>query len=76
MPIDESSEELQPVSVSERLADRRPNPEHQYRESALREHLTHLQHTSVRELSKQDLVILDGVAISTEQAEDWRFVTP
>ena len=40
--IDESSEELQPVSVSERLADRRPNPEDQWRESELRARLTHL----------------------------------
>jgi RNA polymerase sigma-70 factor, ECF subfamily len=39
--IDESSEELQPVSVSERLADNRPNPEDQCRESELRERLTH-----------------------------------
>ena len=41
MSIDESSEELQPVSVSERLADNRPNPEDQCRESELRERLTH-----------------------------------
>jgi RNA polymerase sigma-70 factor (ECF subfamily) len=40
--IDESSEELQAVLVSERLADRRPNPEDQCRESELRVRLTHL----------------------------------
>lgn len=40
--LDGSREELQPVSVSERLADRRPNPEDQYRESELRARLTHL----------------------------------
>lgn len=39
--IDESGEELQPVSISERLADKRPNPEDQCRESELRERLTH-----------------------------------
>jgi RNA polymerase sigma-70 factor (ECF subfamily) len=39
--IDESSEDLQPVSISERLADNRPNPEDQCRESELRERLTH-----------------------------------
>jgi RNA polymerase sigma-70 factor (ECF subfamily) len=39
--IDESSEDLQPTSVSERLADNRPNPEDQCRESELRERLTH-----------------------------------
>jgi RNA polymerase sigma-70 factor (ECF subfamily) len=41
--IDESSEEPQPVSVSERLADRRPNPEDQCKESELRERLTHFR---------------------------------
>jgi hypothetical protein len=39
--IYESSEELQPVSASERLADNRPNPDDQYRESERRERLTH-----------------------------------
>jgi len=39
--FDESSEDLQPVSVSERLADNRPNPEDQCRESELRERSTH-----------------------------------
>jgi RNA polymerase sigma factor (sigma-70 family) len=39
--IDESSEDLQPTSVSERLADNRPNPEDQCRECELRERLTH-----------------------------------
>jgi RNA polymerase sigma-70 factor (ECF subfamily) len=41
VPLDECGEELQPVSVSERLADRRPNPEDQCRESELRQRLTH-----------------------------------
>src|SRR5438132_5030709 len=35
VPIDESSEESAPVSVSERLADHRPNPEDEYRKSEL-----------------------------------------
>src|SRR4029077_13975733 len=35
--IDESSEESAPVSVGERLADNRPSPEDQCRESELRE---------------------------------------
>jgi len=39
--IDESGEDLQPTSVSERLPDNRPNPEDQCRESELRERLTH-----------------------------------
>lgn len=41
--IDESGEELQPVSILERLADKRPNPEDQCRESELRERLTHFR---------------------------------
>ena len=40
--IDESGEELQPVSVSEWLPDNRPNPEVQCRDSELRARLTHL----------------------------------
>jgi L-lactate dehydrogenase (cytochrome)/glycolate oxidase len=40
------------------------------------EALIGLGHSSVRELSRQDLVIPDGFAISTEQVENWRFVTP
>lgn len=40
--LDESSGELQPFSVSERLADHRPNPEHEFIESELKAHLTHL----------------------------------
>jgi len=39
--IDESSDESAPVSVWERLADNRPSPEDQCRESELRERLTH-----------------------------------
>ena len=39
--IDESSEDLHPTSVSERLADNRHNAEDQCRESELRERLTH-----------------------------------
>ena len=39
--IDESSEDLQSVSIAERLTDRRPNPEDQCREAELRERLTH-----------------------------------
>jgi len=40
--LDESTGELQPVSVSERLADRRPNPEDECRESELSARLTQL----------------------------------
>jgi RNA polymerase sigma-70 factor (ECF subfamily) len=40
--LDESTPDLQPVSVSERLADHRPNPEDECRESELSARLTHL----------------------------------
>jgi RNA polymerase sigma-70 factor (ECF subfamily) len=40
--LDESTGELQPVSVSERLADHRPNPEDECRESELSARLTQL----------------------------------
>ena len=40
--LDESTGELQPVSVSERLADHRPNPEDECRESELSDRLTQL----------------------------------
>src|SRR5207253_8167048 len=40
--LDESTGGPQPVSVSERLADQRPNPEDEYRKSELSTHLTHL----------------------------------
>jgi len=40
--LDECTADLQPVSVSERLADHRPNPEDQCTESELGARLTHL----------------------------------
>jgi len=40
--LDECTADLQPVSVSERLADHRPNPEDECRESELSARLTHL----------------------------------
>ncbi len=40
--LDESTGDLQPLSVSERLADHRSNPEDEYRESELSTRLTHL----------------------------------
>jgi len=40
--LDERTADLQPVSVSERLADHRPNPEDECRESELSARLTHL----------------------------------
>jgi len=40
--LDECTADLQPVSVSEQLADHRPNPEDECRESELSARLTHL----------------------------------
>jgi len=40
--LDECTSDLQPVSVSERLADHRPNPEDECTESELSARLTHL----------------------------------
>src|ERR1700726_5025307 len=40
--LDESTADLQPVSVSEQLADHRPNPEAECRESELSARLAHL----------------------------------
>jgi RNA polymerase sigma-70 factor, ECF subfamily len=40
--LEESTGELQPVSVSEQLADHRPNPEHEFIEFELKARLTHL----------------------------------
>jgi len=42
MSLDECTADLQPVSVSERLADHRPNPEDECAESELSARLTHL----------------------------------
>jgi RNA polymerase sigma-70 factor (ECF subfamily) len=41
--LDESTGELQPLSVSERIADHRPNPEDEYSEFELSARLTHLR---------------------------------
>jgi RNA polymerase sigma-70 factor, ECF subfamily len=41
--LDESAGELQPLSVSERIADHRPNPEDEYSEFELSARLTHLR---------------------------------
>src|SRR5579872_3562520 len=62
--IDESSEDLQPTSVSERLADDRPNPEDQCRESELRERLTHFHRQLSPTLRRTFLLRdVDGLSI-------------
>jgi RNA polymerase sigma-70 factor (ECF subfamily) len=82
--IDESSEDLQPVSVPERLANNRPNPEDQCRESELRELLTHfhqqlsptLRRTfrlrDVEGLSIRETAQILGVPIGTVKAQSAR----
>ena len=82
--IDESSDELQPVSVSERLADRRPNPEDQCRESELSTRLTHLhsqlsptlrrtfQLRDVEGLSIRETAQILGVPTGTVKAQSAR----
>jgi RNA polymerase sigma-70 factor, ECF subfamily len=62
--IDESNEELQPVSISEWLADRRPNPEDQCRESELQARLTHLNRQLSPSLRRTfQLRDVDGLSI-------------
>jgi RNA polymerase sigma-70 factor (ECF subfamily) len=62
--LDESTGELQPVSVSEALADHRPNPEDEYRESELGTRLTHLRHQLSPTLRRTFLLRdVDGLSI-------------
>src|ERR1700745_3001284 len=59
-----STGELQPVSVSEALADHRPNPEDEYRESELGTRLTHLRHQLSPTLRRTFLLRdVDGLSI-------------
>jgi RNA polymerase sigma-70 factor (ECF subfamily) len=62
--LDESTGELQPVSVSERLADHRPNPEDECRESELRARLTPL-HSQLSPTLRRTFQLrhVDGVSI-------------
>lgn len=62
--LDESTGELQPVPVSETLADHRPNPEDEYRESELGTRLTHLRHQLSPTLRRTFLLRdVDGLSI-------------
>ena len=56
--------EPQPVSVSERLADHRPNPEDEYRESELSARLTHL-HRQLSPTVRRTFLLrdVDGLSI-------------
>jgi RNA polymerase sigma-70 factor (ECF subfamily) len=82
--LDESAEELQPVSVSERLADYRPNPEDECRESELKARLSRLhsqlsptlrrafQLRDVDGLSIRETARILGVPIGTVKAQSAR----
>jgi RNA polymerase sigma-70 factor (ECF subfamily) len=64
VPLDKSTGELQPVSVSEALADHRPNPEDEYRESELGTRLTHLHRQLSPTLRRTfQLRDIDGLSI-------------
>jgi len=78
---DESTEKLQPVSVSERLADHRPSPEDECRGSELKARLTHLhsqlsptlrrtfQLRDLKGLSIRETARISGVPTGTVKAQ-------
>jgi RNA polymerase sigma-70 factor (ECF subfamily) len=82
--LDESTGELQPVSVSEQLADHRPSPEDECRESELRARVTPLhsqlsptlrrtfQLRDVDGLSIRETARILGVPIGTVKAQSAR----
>jgi RNA polymerase sigma-70 factor, ECF subfamily len=62
--LDESSRELQPLSVSERLADHRPNPEDESLQSELSARLSHLHRQLSPTLRRTfQLRDIDGLSI-------------
>src|ERR1700733_10956722 len=82
--LDESTEELKPVSMSEGLTDHRPNPEDECRKSELSARLTHLhdqlsptlrrtfQLRDVDGLSIRETARILGVPIGTVKAQSAR----
>jgi RNA polymerase sigma-70 factor (ECF subfamily) len=62
--IDESTGDLQPISVSERIADHRPNPEDECRGSELSTRLTHL-HSQLSPTLRRTYLLrdVDGLSI-------------
>jgi RNA polymerase sigma-70 factor, ECF subfamily len=64
--LDESPGELQPLSVSERIADHRPNPEDEYRESELSTRLTHL-HSQLSPTLRRTLQLRDVDRLSIRE---------
>jgi RNA polymerase sigma-70 factor (ECF subfamily) len=62
--LDESTRELQPVSMSEQIADHRPNPEDECRESELSARLTHMHNQLSPTLRRTfQLRDVDGLSI-------------
>ena len=64
LSLDQSTEGPEPVSMSERLADQRPNPEDAYRESELSARLTHL-HSQLSPTLRRTFLLrdVDGLSI-------------
>ena len=65
--LDESTGEPQSVSVSERLADHRPNPEDEFRESELSNRLTHL-HSQLSPTLRRTFLLRDVDGLSIREA--------
>jgi RNA polymerase sigma-70 factor (ECF subfamily) len=64
--LDESTGGLQPLSVSERIADHRPNPEDEYRESELSTRLTHL-HRQLSPTLRRTFLLRDVEGLSIRE---------
>jgi RNA polymerase sigma-70 factor (ECF subfamily) len=64
--LDESTGGPQPVSVSERLADHRPNPEDEYKESELSTRLTRL-HSQLSPTLRRTFLLRDIDGLSTRE---------
>lgn len=65
--LDESTGGPESVSVSERLADHRPNPEDEYRESELSTRLTHL-HAHLSPTLRRTFLLRDVDGLSIREA--------
>ena len=72
--LDESTGELQPLSLSERIADHRPNPEEEYRGSELSTRLTHL-HAQLSPILRRTFLLRDVDGLSIREAA-WTLGVP
>ena len=64
--LDESAGDLQPLSVSERIPDHRPNPEDEYRKSELSTRLTHL-HSQLSPTLRRTFLLRDVEGLSIRE---------